>query len=75
MDEKIPFDLIDTSKPSTWNLFTTTLVDTLEKDRGHKKLRGKKNASIKNKNSLLSNIPKKYYEWLHFFRKDAVTLF
>ena len=51
-----------------------TLVDTPEKDGGHKRLKGKKDASIKNGNSLFLNIPKEYYKWLHFFRKDAVTL-
>ena len=52
-----------------------TLIDTLEKDRGHKRLKGKKNTFIKDRNSLFLNIPKKYHEWLHLFRKDAVTLF
>ena len=75
VDKKIPFNLTSTSKDSMWNLFTATLIDIPEKDGGHKKPKGKKNTSIKNKNSLLSNIPKKYHEWLHLFRKDAVTLF
>ena len=74
MDKKIFFDLTDTSKISMWNLFMATLVDTLGEDGGHKKLRNKKDTFIKDENSLFSNIPKKYYEWLHFFRKDAVTL-
>ena len=51
-----------------------TLIDTPEEDGGHKKLKGKKDASIENENSLFSDIPKKYYKWLYFFRKDAVTL-
>ena len=63
-----------TSKPSTWNLSTATLVDTPKKDESHKKLRGKKDTSIKDKNSLFLNIPKEYYEWLHFFRKNTITL-
>ena len=63
-----------TSKTSTWNLSTATLVDTLEKDESREKLKGKKDASAEDENSLLSNIPKKYHEWLHFFRKDAITL-
>ena len=75
MDEKISFDFMDTLKTSMWNLFMATLVDTLKKDGGHKKPKDKKNAFIKNENSLLLNIPKKYYEWLHLFRKDTVTLF
>ena len=57
-----------------WNLFTATLIDTPEKDGGHEKPRGKKDTSIKDENSLLLNIPKKYYEWLYLFRKDVVTL-
>ena len=51
-----------------------TLVDTPEKDGGHKKSRGKKDTFIKDRNSLLSNIPKEYHEWLHLFKKDVVTL-
>ena len=74
MDEKIPFDFIDTLKTSMWNLSTATLIDTLKKDGGYEKLKDKKNASIKDENNLLPNIPKKYYEWLHFFRKDVITL-
>ena len=74
MDEKIPFDFIDTSKTSMWNLSTAILIDTLEEDGGYKKLKGKKDAFIKDKNSLFLNIPKEYYEWLYFFRKDVVTL-
>ena len=74
INEKMPFDLIGTLKTSTWNLFTATLINTLEKDEGHKKLRGKKDVSIEDKNSLISDIPKKYYKWLHLFSKNAVTL-
>ena len=74
IDKKIFFDLIDTLKTSTWNLSTTTLVDTLGEDGGYKKLRGKKNTSAEDKNSLLLNILKKYHKWLHLFRKDVVTL-
>ena len=51
-----------------------TLVDTPEEDGGYKKPKGKKNAFIENGNSLFLNIPKKYYKWLYFFRKDVVTL-
>ena len=74
MNKKISFDLINTLKTSTWNLSIATLIDTLKEDGGHKKPKGKKNTSIKDENSLLLDIPKKYYEWLYFFRKDAVTL-
>ena len=74
MNKKISFNLTDTSKTSTWNLFMATLVDTLKKDEGHRRLRGKKNASIKDENSLFLNISKEYYEWLHLFRKDIITL-
>ena len=74
MDEKISFNLIDISKTSTWSLFTTTLVNTLKEDGGYKKPKGKKDTSFEDKNSLLSKIPKKYYKWLHLFRKDAVIL-
>ena len=74
MDKKISFNLTDTSKTSTWNLSTATLVDTPREDGDYKKPRGKKDASIKNENNLFSNIPKEYHEWLHFFKKDAITL-
>ena len=70
----MPFDLTGTSKTNTWNLSTATPVNTPEKDGGHKRPRGEKNASTEDENSLLSNIPKKYHEWLHLFRKNAVTL-
>ena len=75
MDEKIPFDFINILKPSMWSLFTATLIDTPIEEGGYKKLRGKKDAFTEDENSLFLNIPKKYYEWLHLFRKDAVTLF
>ena len=65
---------MDTSKTSMWNLSTATLINTLREDGGYEKLKNKKNVFIKNKNSLFSSIPKKYYEWLHLFKKDAVTL-
>ena len=74
MDEKIPFDLTNTSKTSTWNVSTATLIDTPKEDRGRKKPKNKKDTFIEDENSLLSKIPKKYHEWLHLFRKDAVTL-
>ena len=74
MDEKIPFNFINISKISIWNLSTATLVDTLKKDRGYERLKDKKNAFTENKNNLLLDILKEYYEWLYFFRKDAVTL-
>ena len=74
MDKKIPFDLINTLKTSTWNLSIATLVDILEKDEGHEKLRGRKDVFIKDRNSLLLNISKEYHEWLHLFRKDVITL-
>ena len=74
MDKKISFNLINTLKTSTWNIFIATLIDTLEKDEGHKRPRDKKNASTKNKNNLFLNIPKEYYEWLHLFRKNTITL-
>ena len=61
-------------KTSMWNLSTATLINTPKKDGGHEKLNNKNNASIKDENSLLLNIPKKYHEWLHFFRKDTITL-
>ena len=51
-----------------------TLIDTPRENRDYKKLRGKKDTSAKNENSLFLNIPKKYYKWLHLFRKDAITL-
>ena len=51
-----------------------TLVDTLRENGGYEKSRGKKDASIEDENSLFSNISKKYHEWLHLFRKNAVTL-
>ena len=63
-----------TLKTSTWNLFIATLADTLKEDKGHEKLKNKKDTFIKNENSLFSNIPKKYYKWLHLFRKDVITL-
>ena len=74
MDKKISFDLTDISKISIWNLFMATLIDIPREDRGYKKLKGKKDASSKDENSLFSRISKKYYEWLHLFRKDAITL-
>ena len=61
-------------KSNIWKLSMATLVDTLEKNGGHEKLRDKKDTFIKDKNNLLLNISKEYYKWLHFFRKDAVTL-
>ena len=57
-----------------WNLFMATLINTPEEDGGYEKLKGKKDASVEDENSLFLNIPKKYHEWLHLFRKNAVTL-
>ena len=74
MDEKILFNLMGSLKTSTWNLFTATLINTLKKDEGYKKPKNKKNIFTKDENSLLLDILKKYYEWLHLFRKDVVTL-
>ena len=39
-----------------------TLINTPKENEGHEKLKGKKNAFIKDENSLLSDIPKEYYE-------------
>ena len=50
------------------------LVDTPEEDENYEKPRGKKNTFTENKNNLFSDIPKKYYKWLHFFKKDVITL-
>ena len=58
MNEKIPFNLIDISRTSTWNLVTATLINTLKEDGGHEKLRDKKDTSIKNENNFFSDIPK-----------------